>query len=326
MALVETLVVGGEGQPCFQVAPPVPCTQPESTRAGGKRPYGWDGHQFVYEETEEAEADGHEGATSSSSGRQWVEGRAGEGAPPSQVEETTLAEEDEEEKNPAEEAEEQEEQDVFLEIEFPEQGEEAQPEGEGSEPGFGGGQPGGNQQEGDRPFDQLNDEQLLSLLDEEQLELIAGMAERRRVGVWNGQHVNEPMNPPRARVASVGQQDLRNELRVDAERGYVWVNHVQPRTNLCTPDELPYPYTLDRFHGERFARCESFDAEGNLEVSELYDNWLVQGRAAGPFPSWTGYTMFIFSDAEVPWEHRDGPYPEDPDDPEGDDDEGDEPP
>ena len=53
---------------------------PSRPEPAARDPMGWDGHQFVYEETEEAEADGHEGATSSSSGRQWVEGRAGRGS------------------------------------------------------------------------------------------------------------------------------------------------------------------------------------------------------------------------------------------------------
>ena len=110
--------------------------------------------------------------------------------------------------------------------------------------------------------------------------------------------------PEEGRTRIVWQNlGLRNRIDVDAERGYVWLHTNEPRYDLAVPDELPYPYGPSRFHSERYTRCERRDARGRLEVAEVYDDWRTQGRSQPPFVPWTGTTLFVFSDGQVPWAH-----------------------
>ena len=90
-------------------------------------------------------------------------------------------------------------------------------------------------------------------------------------------------------------------MEVDAERGYVWIHTNEPRNDLVVPEELPYPYWPHRFHSERYTRCERRDEWGRLQVAEVYDDWRDRGRGQPPFAPWTGATLFVFEDGQVPW-------------------------
>ncbi|CAK9076517.1 unnamed protein product [Durusdinium trenchii] len=116
----------------------------------------------------------------------------------------------------------------------------------------------------------------------------------------SGESVAEPAAAYRIVWADLGQ---RNRMEVDAQRGYVWLYTNEPRDDLAVPDELPYPYWPHRFHSERYTRCETRDTLGRLRVAEVYDDWRVQGRGRPPFVPWTGVTLFVFRDGQLPWSH-----------------------
>ena len=165
-------------------------------------------------------------------------------------------------------------------------------------------------------------------LNEDELQQVAGMAVDEALGVWNGVEVNNPQrDEPEGEVVEdeedlegedtteprpetegepstrIVWQDLglRNRMEVDAERGYVWVHTNEARNDLVVPEELPYPYWPHRFQSERYTRCETRDEWGRLQVAEVYDDWRVQGRGRPPIVPWTGATLFVFADGQVPW-------------------------
>ena len=186
-------------------------------------------------------------------------------------------------------------------------------------------EPEGGQIEPEEGQNEVDD---LGHLNEQELQQVAGMAVDEALGVWNGVEVNNPHrdepdgeefedvegqewenttepgaetdSEPRTRIVwqNLGQ---RNRMEVDAERGYVWVHTNEARNDLVMPEELPYPYWPHRFHSERYTRCETRDQWGRLQVAEVYDDWRVQGRGQPPFAPWTGATLFVFEDGQVPW-------------------------
>ena len=123
--------------------------------------------------------------------------------------------------------------------------------------------------------------------------------------------VEEPRAAYRIVWADLG---LRNRMEVDAQRGYVWLHTNEPRNDLAVPEELPYPYWPHRFHSERYTRCERRDSLGRLEVAEIYDDWRAQGRGRPPFMPWTGVTLFVFRDGQLPWSHVPIEEEQDPED------------
>ena len=122
-----------------------------------------------------------------------------------------------------------------------------------------------------------------------------------------GQEWRSLRNPGRRRTASPGL-GLRGRTLVSA---IVWRSTLrgatygstpnEARNDLVLPEELPYPYWPHRFHSERYTRCETRDQWGRLQVAEVYDDWRVQGRGQPPFAPWTGATLFVFEDGQVPW-------------------------
>ena len=177
-------------------------------------------------------------------------------------------------------------------------------------------------------------------LNQEEMQQVADMAVEAMLGVWNGRTTHEqeetveesaetleepdeileepeegenednPEEEPARTGASeqayrIVWDDMgqRNRMEVDAQRGYVWLYTNEPRNDLAVPEELPYPYWPHRFHSERYTRCETRDSMGRSQVAEVYDDWRVRGRGQPPFVPWTGATLFVFRDGQLPWAH-----------------------
>ena len=104
-----------------------------------------------------------------------------------------------------------------------------------------------------------------------------------------------------------------DQWRIDPDRGLLIVEHNVPRHRLIVPDGPGSPFEGAQFRSERWTRCWQFDGNDPQAISTISDDWRFNGSLPGPYPVWTGESIFIFQGHSLtgddPWADQEVPGP-----------------
>ena len=87
---------------------------------------------------------------------------------------------------------------------------------------------------------------------------------------------------------------------MDQERGLLIIEHNVARHTLIVPHGPGSPFQAHQFQSNRWTRCYTMNPSDPVEITEIDDDWRMNGRCAGPYEQWHGNTFFLFQGFPAP--------------------------